>query len=115
MADAFLKGGPCDGKTVSLTAAEADTGEIVCGGHLYRNPETGARHNGAIIFNDTGTAPGPGGVGGVTGGETATHAHKGWNDIQRSVNRNLPTAVSHMARLNRAALRALPRRRKVRR
>lgn len=53
--------------------------------------------------------------GGGPSAPAASHAHKGWGDIQHSVNRRLPTALNQASRYNRAALRALARRRRVRR
>src|SRR5690348_452984 len=94
---AYLEGGPCKGETVKLTPAEADEGQLVCKGGLYQNPYTGAHHHGSIIFVYKGPAPGTGG-GGVTG-SVATHAHKGWSDLQHAVNRDLPTTLARIGRL----------------
>jgi hypothetical protein len=105
---AYLKGGPCDGKTVDLTPAEADSASIYCKGAWYRNPGTGKRHNGALIFYFAGKAPTPGGP------IKAAKAHHGWADVRKSVNRHMPHALSASQRNTRAALRTLHRARRVR-
>ena len=107
----YLNGGPCDGREKTLTQAQFNTRLTTCGGATYTyNPDQvipGHRY----IFDLLTPEGGSGGGGG--GGPTATHAHKGWNDIQRSVNTTLPSALHRVAKLNRAALRAIPRRRRV--
>jgi hypothetical protein len=104
----YLKGGPCGGTTRNLTPAEADTGELVCKKSIYRNPETGAHHGGAIVFDYAGDAP-------TAGGTLSTpHTHKGWQDMRHSINVNLPKALRHSQHTTSAALRALGRARKVR-
>jgi hypothetical protein len=116
MAKAYLSGGPCNGRTVNLTVAEADAGELTCRGGLYKNPFTGAHHHGAIVFDYAGPAPPPGGGGG--GGSPASvgpQAYTGWNALRRSFNRELPAAVHAIARNQAAALRELGHGRKVRR
>ena len=109
MANVYLKGGPCNGKTRTLTPAEADTGELVCKSSLYKNPETGAHHNGAIVFDYAGVAPGQGAT------VKAAHAHSGWRDVRHSVNHNMPGALRRSEKHMAAALRSLSHARKVRR
>lgn len=105
---AYLKGGPCDGKTVDLTPAEADSASIYCQDAWYRNPGTGKRHDGALIFDFAGKAP-------TTGGPIkAAKAHHGWGDVRKSVNKHMPHALSRSQRNSRAALRTLHRARRVR-
>lgn len=58
-------------------------------------------------FNATVNAPGRGG--GIQDGD----ALRGWADLQRSINRNMPKALHDSANLTRHALRALSRGRKV--
>jgi hypothetical protein len=105
---AYLKGGPCDGKTVDLTPAESDSASIYCKGAWYRNPGTGKRHNGALIFEFAGKPPGPGGP------IKAPKAHGGWSDVRKSVNHRMPKSLRHSQRKTRAALRSLQRARRVR-
>ena len=57
----------------------------------------------------SGSGGGPSGGGGI-----APHTHRAWADIQRSVNKHLPTAVRRVALSNQETLRALHRSRKVR-
>jgi hypothetical protein len=104
----YLKGGPCGGTTRTLTPAQADTGELTCKGALYKNPETGAHHNGAIVFDYAGDAP-------TVGGTLHTpHTHKGWQDMRHSLNANMPKALRSSQHTTTAALRVLARARKVR-
>jgi hypothetical protein len=107
---AYLEGGPCAGTTHTITAAESDTGEIVCKGALYRNIYSTKRHNGDLIFKFAGKAS-TGGTG--TGALPAPRAHKGWSDMQRSVNHHWPRAMSRSEHQLRAAWRSLGRARKV--
>lgn len=108
MADAYLVGGPCDGTTHTITAAEADQGEIVCKGGLYKNPYTGQHHNGDLVFKYAGKAN-------TTGGAIkAAKAHHGWADVRKSVNHHMPAALRKSQHNTQAALRSLHRGRKVR-
>lgn len=59
--------------------------------------------------NDDGTTGGGGG-----GGGKAARAHSGWNDLRRTVNHRLPTALRTSQQNTTAALRSLSRARKVR-
>lgn len=106
--DVYFKGGPCDGTTRQLTLAEADAMQATCKGGLYTNPGTGARHNGAIIFDYAGKAPQP------STGIKAPQAHSGWASIQKSVNKRMPNSLRSADRSLEAALRSLNRARKVR-
>lgn len=49
-----------------------------------------------------------------TGGPNPTAMHKGWADLQHSVNKQLPAALNESRRSRHAALRELSRARKVR-
>ncbi len=53
-----------------------------------------------------------GGGGGGAGGSTGIH--KGWNDLRKSVNHNIPTSLNASAKMTNAALRKLQHARKVR-
>ena len=110
MASVYLQGGPCNGKVATLTPAEADTGELVCGGDLYKNPYTGQHHGGHLVFIDAGKAPAPGGG---SGGVRAPHALSAWGDLRNQVNAGLPTMLKTVGTLNRDAARTLARRRRV--
>ena len=115
MATAYLQGGPCAGRTVNLTVAEADAGELTCRGGLYRNPFTGAHRHGSIVFDYAGPAPpSSGGGGSVTAASVGPQAYTGWNAMRRSFNRELPAAVHAIARYQAAALRELRHGRRVR-
>lgn len=105
---AYLQGGPCDGKTVELSIAEVDSMSVICKGAWYRNPGTGKRHDGALIFKFAGKPPGPGGP------IKAPKAHGGWGSIRKSVNRHMPGSLRRSQRKTRAALRTLHRARRVR-
>jgi hypothetical protein len=105
---AYLSGGPCDGQTVDLSPAEADSASIYCKGAWYRNPGTGKRRNGALIFNFAGKVPT------AAGPLKAAKAHHGWSDVRKSVNQHMPHALSASQRNARAALRTLNRARRVR-
>ena len=111
MASVYLEGGPCNGKIVPLTPAEADTGELVCGGDLYKNPYTGQKHGRYLVFIDAGKAPSSGGGGGTV---RAPHALNAWADLRRTINEGLPTMLRTTSRLNHATSRALARKRRVR-
>lgn len=52
--------------------------------------------------------------GGGVGGGKAARAHSGWNDLRRTVNRDLPKALRTSTRNTQAALRSLSHARKVR-
>jgi hypothetical protein len=105
--------GPCGGTTKTLTQAEFENGQTTCKGATYVYDGV-TRPSGQLphFTYRAGAPPPPPPVGGGSAG-TASHAHKGWADIQKSVNRNLPTAISRAGAYNRAALRALASRRKV--
>lgn len=105
---AYLEGGPCAGTTHKLTPAEADEGQLVCKGGLYTNPEQGQLHNGDVVFEYAGDAPG------TPASVNAPRAHKGWHELRRSMNTNWPHALRDSEKLTRAALRSLHRARKVR-
>jgi hypothetical protein len=107
---AYLQGGPCDGRTRKLSVAESDSGSLICGGDLYLNDNGKRRPNGDIIFKDAGPAPSSGGGSDTT----APHAHKGWADLQRSVNHKLPAAMSSADKHARDALRSLAKASRVR-
>ncbi len=100
----YLKGGPCNGRTVS---ADQIVGGLVayikCRGGFYTASDGQTRPNGNPIWNYAGkTAPGP--PGGSGSGQP--HVHKGWHDIRRSVNTNMPHALARAQHLTRQALRA---------
>ena len=95
--------GPCQGQTY-FQIGRPPVGQVVpCGGHFYEFGTDGAYHDvGTTDPRDVGTA------------SLGTHAPKGWADLQRAVNRNLPTAIARSQQARRAATRQLTRRRRIR-
>ena len=105
---AYLEGGPCDGRSRKLTGAEVNSGTLTCNGENYNH--TNNLHNGEVIFKFAAKPSGGGGGGGTV---KAARAHNGWADLQRTVNRKWPKAISNSERVTRAALRSLNRTHKV--
>jgi hypothetical protein len=107
----YLSGGPCDGKTVSANEITGGlVGYIACGGGYYTANTAGRKHSGDLIFNYAGkTKPSPPGGGTVK----APRAHKGWADMQRSVNQHWPAAMRRSEHHLRAAWRSVGKARKV--
>lgn len=105
----YLKGGPCDGNTGQLSPAQEQARQVECKGSLYKEDAADASHRPDIVFKYAGKVPGPPPTGGGT-----PHTHKGWSDLQHSVNHNLPRSLSRAESHTRAALRSLGRGRKVR-
>jgi hypothetical protein len=100
----YLKGGPCDGRTVSANQIVGGlVAYIPCGGGYYVASAGKKRPNGNPIWDYSGTtAPTP-----PSGsGSGQPHVHKGWHDIRRSVNTNMPHALARAQHLTRHALRA---------
>lgn len=112
---AYLEGGPCAGTTHKITAAESDTGEIVCKGGLYKNPEKGQLHHGDIVFKYAGPAPTSGSSGsGSNPAQYAPHVYKAWSDLQRGTNRNVPSVLRRVEIAERRVLQRLAHRRRMR-
>lgn len=105
---AYLEGGPCDGTSRKMTAEELRTGVITCKGATY--DLTNAVHGTDDVFRYQAPET-SGGTG--SGTVKAARAHKGWTDLQHSVNQGWPAALRRSSKLNRAALRSLARTRKV--
>jgi hypothetical protein len=108
----YLKGGPCDGKTVSADEIQGGlVAFIACGGGFYTVNNAGKRHNGELIFDYAGKKqPGPPGGGGVN----AAKAHGGWAGVRKSVNHHMPASLRASQRSTRAALHTLGRAHRVR-
>lgn len=104
----YLKGGPCGGKTGTLTPNQPAPAEIDCGGGKYTESSPAQRRNGALVYDFAGMLSPSG------GGGQAPHTHSGWARLQHSVNVNMPHNLNRSQRNNRAALRALAKARKVR-
>ena len=106
---AYLEGGRCDGNTHKITAAERDANLIKCKGSNYYRDVPHKTHGSdqvwAFIGNDPAPSPSP--------GAKAAKLHKGYADIQHSVNHNLPAALRASKRSLDAGLRALHRASKV--
>jgi hypothetical protein len=92
----FYRGGPCDG----LPALGAQGALRVCGGATYALAENGNYY--PAPQEEAGTAA------------LGAHAPRGWANLQRSVNRKLPTALHRSQAIRRATLRAIGRRKRVR-
>lgn len=107
---AYLSGGPCDGKTQKITAAESDSATITCGGGVYQNLSGKTRPNGDIIFTYQGKVPPSGG-----GSQNihAPQAHNGWHALRKAVNQHGPAALTYSQHLGEVSLRQLSRMRKV--
>ncbi len=114
MADstAYLEGGPCNGKTRTITPAEADAGQIYCKGALYQNPEKGLHHGPSIVFKYAGAAPSSGT--GTGPNINAPQALGGWKALRKSVNKGMPGALDYSQHVTARTLRTLSRARKVR-
>jgi hypothetical protein len=98
---AYLTGGPCARQTKKITAAESDTGTIVCKGYVYLNDNGKHRKNGDIIFKYSGQrATTGGGVGGPPS-QYAPNVYHSWSHLQHSVNRDTPTALHRIYVLER--------------
>lgn len=106
---AYLEGGPCDGVTRKITAAESDSGTIDCKGGEYLNDNGKQRPNGDIIFKYNGPVASSGNA------VKAARAHGGWADLRHSLNHDWPRAMRAAERNQRAALRSLSHSRKVKR
>lgn len=111
MATAYLQGGPCAGRTQTITAGEADSQTILCGGHTYHHTPGQNRPNGDLIFADTGAATGGAGTSQTL---KAPAALKGWKAVRKAWNKKLPATIQYATHGNNAALRSLHRARKVR-
>ena len=105
----YLKGGPCDGKTVSADQIHGGlVAYIACGGGFYTDAGT-QRPDGDEIFSYAGkTAPGP------PGDDGTPHTHSGWQSLRKTVNHHGPKALHDAHNTTNAALRNLARARKVR-
>lgn len=97
-----LNGGPCDGQTRSYPTLSAVPFFIECGGAEYLFESLGTPR---FVFTGSG-------VSSTTEGALGTHAPKGWHDLQLSVNRRLPAALSRARRLRRATRHVMARKRR---
>ena len=111
MANVYLKGGPCDGKSVPSSEIQGGlVAYVVCKGADYINSGR-RRPNGELIFTYSASGvPQPPESGDVH----APHALSAWADLRRTVNHGLPTMLRQVSGLNRATSNALARRRRVR-
>jgi hypothetical protein len=110
----YLKGGPCDGKTVSANQIVGGlVAYIACGGGYYELDSGQTRPNGDPIFAYSGkTKPQPPSGGGPQN-INAPKALHGWKSLRKSVNKSWPKALNYMEHGNNAALRSLGRSPKV--
>lgn len=107
-----LVGGPCDGETKTVSDATVRSGHLTCKGTLYE--KTDVIHVGDLITFATLDAISGVSTGKGTGGNIASHTHKGWEDVRRSINHRLPETLRQSHALTSAALRSLSHSRKVR-
>ena len=111
MANVYLQGGPCNGKSVPDTEIQGGlVGYVVCKGADYINTDR-RRRNGELIFaySASGVPQPPGGIS-VGAGKSL----KAWSDIRQQVNTGLPTMLRKVGKLNRATSQQLARRGRVR-
>jgi hypothetical protein len=104
---AYLEGGPCDKKTVKLTPAESDSGELVCKDGLYKNPEQGELHDGSVVFKYAGKYSQGVGV------QRVPDSLRAWRDMRHAYNHKLPRDLHEADKLRRRTLQELARVRKV--
>lgn len=98
---AYLQGGPCDGQTKKITAAESDSGSIACKGYLYLNANGKRRKNGDIIFKYSGRPVTSGGGSSGHPSQYAPNVYRSWGHLQHSVNRDTPTSLHRIYVLER--------------
>lgn len=110
MANVYLEGGPCNGRSVPSSEIQGGlVAYVVCKGADYINSGK-RRHNGELIFTYSASGvPQPPSSGGVR----APHALSAWADLQRTINKGLPAMLRQTGGLNRATRNALARRRRV--
>lgn len=108
--DVTLVGGPCNGETVTVSAAELNAGRATCKGNLYLYlPDT---HDPWLFQYAPDKAKGvpPGDVfGGSTVAASFPGIFGGWQDLRQSINVRLPAALRKARTSDEAALRALSR------
>lgn len=107
-----LVGGPCDGETVRISDATLASGHLTCKGATYtrlRQVQTG----GHITFGSNAPTPAPGGSPSAPS-IFQSNVYRSWGDIERSVNRGLPTALHRITVSQTRLLQALAHKRRVR-
>lgn len=111
---ARLVGGPCDGQIKTLTQAEWDAGETSCKGETYVFDGIKPRSGRLAHFTfRAGAPPPPPTGGGSSGASVAPNVYRAWSDVERSVNRRLPTALHRIGISQRRLLQALAHKRRV--
>lgn len=108
-----LVGGPCDGQEKTIDDATLQAGHLTCGGRLYTR--TDAIHVGDLITFATSDAIAKATSGAGPNAIFQSNVYKSWGDIQRSANRNLPTALHRIQVSQTLLLQALTHKRRVRR
>jgi hypothetical protein len=96
--------GPCENKTVALTAAQINAGITTCGGATYDLVKIATNQYTGNVRSST------------TGGSVEVFApdiFAGFHDLRHSVTANLWPALNAARRADQAALRVLSRRSKV--
>jgi hypothetical protein len=106
-----LIGGPCGGTTKTLTQAEWESGETTCKGAVYvydgiTRPAGQLPH---LTYRPGAPPPPPSGGAGY-----APHTTKAWGELQKQVNRTMPSTLRTVSGLQAATSTALRRRRRVR-
>ncbi len=106
----YLEGGPCARKLHTLKPGETDSGATQCKGGIYLVSKPARHRRGHLVFvfskEQTDASKPP--------KLKAAQLHKGYADIQHSVNRNLPHALRRSHHSLAAGLRSVHRARKVR-
>ncbi len=105
----YLEGGPCAKKLHTLKPGETDSGATQCKGGVYlvSNPARHRRGHLVFVFSQKQTdADNPPKL-------SAAKLHKGYADVQHSVNHNMPAALKRSHRSLSAGLRSVHRARKV--
>ena len=106
----YFLDGPCNGTKRQVSPNDLAQPYLTCKDNIYRfDPaDSGKAH--PIVYKWAGATSG----GGTTDTSVkAPHAQKGWHDMQHSLSKNLPAALSSSRQLHSATLRTLSRARKV--
>jgi hypothetical protein len=107
---AYLQGGPCDGTTRTVTAAELDANLLLCKGGNYANIPPHDHHDGHPVWIYIGRNP----TDKPPPKLKATQALGGWAALRKSINRGMPAALTYSQHVTSKSLHTLARARKVR-
>ena len=107
---AYLKGGPCDGKTQVVAVKGKPPLFVTCSDGFYNITKPRSYHGGNVVYKYAGKAPVPPPPAKLG----APHALGGWKALRKSVNKGMPHALTYSQKLTRQSLRSLGHSRKVR-